>query len=408
MRDSTLSNSGHIHPRQAVKLPSIWAHLFWAFALLIILSASAWIYSEAFGLSDARVPHRYVAIDSQPQPPESDTLAGQSQALPDLLDGDVPMNVNPTTLLGGGALGLDVDALGNPVGDARNTQSAPDTSRTIRINGQPISTTASLPPAPIPGLTRQSNFGPIPAPNAQGLTPASAYKKPAGTNVSGTPVSIVIGGLGINRTVTQQAISNLPADVTLSFAAHAPNLQNWIDQARRAGHEVLLELPMESYSFDATEPGSEFALKSDSSQSDNLQNLDRMLSRGQGYFGITNFNGDKFLARSDAVAPVIDHLSKAGLGFVFDGAFSAPSLPVMAASSKLPFSQAYTLLDLVPDSTNIDLELSRLQAKASAGGGAVAFGFAYPQTIDSVSRWAANLSGSGLVLVPASTTLKAR
>jgi len=77
------------------------------------------------------------------------------------------------------------------------------------------------------------------------MTPLSAYKRPFSAGSGKRPVSIIIGGLGVNRSLTNQAINELPADVTLSFAAHAPGLQNWINQARAKGHDVFIEPPME-------------------------------------------------------------------------------------------------------------------------------------------------------------------
>lgn len=372
-----------------------------------ILMIGIWVYVEAFGDPKSSIPTGIIEVDAQPLPPESDTLAGSSAYLPDLLEGDVPQNVNPTAIL---QTRPTTDALGNPLPGSINVPSANSAtdqnsgSRTIMINGQTIGG-AALPPAPISGLTRPATFGPIPSPDGRGLTPLSAYKKPFSKPVGQSPVSIIIGGLGINRAVTQQAIATLPADITLSFAAHAPDLQNWINQARQAGHEVLLELPMESSVFDASEPGADRALMSDNPQGRNIRNLEWMMSRAQGYFGVTNFNGDKFLTRTDALAPVIDTLSKSGLSFVFDGSSSAPSLPVLTSSAALPFAQAYTLLDLNPDSANIEMELSRLQAKASNGNGAIGFGFAYPQTIATVSSWTKRLPDQSLVLAPASSTL---
>lgn len=393
--------------RARISLPSIWAHLFWAIAVMGIMTIGIWVYVETFGDPKSSIPIGTIQVDAQPLPPESDTLAGSSANLPDLLEGDVPQNVNPTTIL---QTPPTIDALGNPL--PGTTNQPPENpafdensgSQTIMINGQMISGGA-LPPAPISGLTRTATFGPIPSPDGRGLTPLSAYKKPFSKPVGQSPVSVIIGGLGINRAVTQQAIATLPPEVTLSFAAHAPGLQNWINQARQAGHEVLLELPMESSDFDPSEPGADRALMSDNPQGRNIRNLEWMMSRAQGYFGVTNFNGDKFLGRTDALAPIIESLAKSGLSFIFDGSSSVPSLGVVTSSAALPYAQAYTLLDLNPDSANIEMELARLQAKASSGNGAIGFGFAYPQTIASVSSWSQRLSDQNLVLAPASSTL---
>jgi len=104
--------------------------------------------------------------------------------------------------------------------------------------------------------------------------PATAEETPAGS---------IMGGLGVNRGLTQEAIENLPADVTLSFAAHSIGLQDWVDAARADGHEVLIEIPMESAAFDPTEPGADKALRITVPPAENGRRLDWMMARAQGY-----------------------------------------------------------------------------------------------------------------------------
>ena len=178
-----------------------------------------------------------------------------------------------------------------------------------------------------------------------------------------------------------------------------------INQARAKGHEVLIELPMESGDFNPSEPGADRALKANNAAA-NMRNLDWLLSRSQGYFGVTNYNGDLFLTRADVAAPVLDKLSKSGLGFVFDGSVSAPSLSALSTSARLPFARGYNLIDPQQNTSIIQSELSRLAAQAQNSGGTIGVGFAYPETISAVKNWASELNSQGLVLAPASSALR--
>jgi polysaccharide deacetylase 2 family uncharacterized protein YibQ len=219
----------------------------------------------------------------------------------------------------------------------------------------------------------------------------------------------MIGGLGINAAITQRAINELPPAVTLAFAAHAPNLQNQIDQARARGHEVVIELPMESADFNPAEPGADHALRAGGAAiSINKRNLDWLLSRASGYFAVTNYNGDQFLQRSDNVVPMMASLSDAGLGFVFDGSVTAPSLPTLASASVLPFLKAFSLIDRAPDAASIRAELDGITALAQSGQSPVSVGFTYSETIDVVGEWAATLEAKGLTLVPVSSRMPQR
>ena len=163
---------------------------------------------------------------------------------------------------------------------------------------------------------------------------------------------------------------------------------------------------MESADFNPAEPGSDRALMASRNAAANLRNLEWLLSRAQGYFGVTNYNGDRFLTRADVAAPVLDKLSKSGLSFVFDGSVSAPSLSALSTSARLPFARGYNLIDPQQDTGIIQSELSRLSAQAQNSGGTIGVGFAYPETIAAVKNWARGLDSQGLALAPASSTLR--
>ena len=392
---------------------SLWRHAFGALILLAAFAFALYSYLKVYGDARDAIPEQRVELALPPQPAAFDSLNGSGEALPDLLD-EIAIGENPTEAI---AQQQQLDALGNPVGNpsAASTEvmagetsaSAPSLSGgvgDITINGQSIG--GGLIKAPAAGLTRTSPYGTIPARAQDGRTAFKVYARPYTAASNAKPISLVIGGLGINRTLTERAINELPAEISLAFAAHAPNLQSQIDRARARGHEVLLELPMESEDFNPAEAGSEWALRiGSSSATQNKRNLDRLLSRASGYFAVTNYNGGLFLQRSDSVVPMMASLSDAGLGFVFDGSITAPSLPTLANASRLPYLKAFTLIDSEADSASIKAELSRMTTLASSGSAPVGFGFTYPQTIDAVSEWVAGLNAQGLTLAPVSSRI---
>ncbi|WP_409432094.1 divergent polysaccharide deacetylase family protein [Litorimonas sp. RW-G-Af-16] len=359
---------------------------------------------------DARVGGSVIVEPLPPQPMASE-LANINLETPDLLAGEVAANTNPTE-----AIQAELDALGNPITSSPTVTTPADIpvtsgasgstgSKMIKIDGVAIGPT-SLPPAPIPGLTQTSSFGPVPARSADGGSALTHYNRPFTQPAGKRPVSIIIGGLGINRTLTQQAIDNLPPDVTLSFAAHATGLQDWIDRARAAGHEVIIELPMESDGFDPSEPGAERALRLNVPAQNNRRNLDWLMSRAQGYWGVTNYNGEAFLRRADAAAPLLDRLSQTGVGLITDGSFQTPTLGALSRSVKLPYKSGFGLIDPDPNTAVIQARLSDLATMAKGGSHPVGVGFAYPETLNSVIAWVAELDQQGLVLAPASSAVK--
>jgi len=376
------------------------------FATLMIFSVLATAYAGSIFLKKNAPPVKTAKVEitaSEPVQSAIDLLPTDEpevEDLPDLLGDDAPVGTNPTDVLAG-AETEPTEEKPSPPKDTQESETSP-TPRVIRINGQPAGRDQATPliKAPIEGLSRQSPYGDIPAPSETGDTAFIRYAKPFRSPVNAKTVAIIIGGLGLNPEITTRAILDLPEEVTLSFAAHSPQLQNWINQARENGHEVLIEIPMETENITPNRANRPLIVTEDIAA--NTRSLDWLLSRASGYFGVTNYNGDKFLARSDLVAPVMSYLSEAGLSFIFDGSFESIALPALATSAKLPFVETELVLDDVNDKALTEAKLSDLGEKARDGNNPIGIGFAYLNTIDAVTIWAANAPENGLVLVPAS------
>lgn len=383
-----------IRRRSSLDLPARWPHCVAAFLVFSAIVIGLPVLALSFGDADDAKATGSVAIAALPiedQPSPFD----QASDLPDLLAAESLIGDNPTQDIAAEQARADVDALGNPLNGAPDPQ----------VVTLPAGSNSGLGPLN-PQLIRSGKFGNIPGPGPSGETPLEAYKRPSNGAETRQTVSIILGGMGINAPLTERAIRELPPNVSLSFAAHAPNLQDWINQARQAGHEVFLEIPMESDGFDPSEPGAVRALRVEASVETNRDNLHRLLAQAQGYAGLINYNGDQVLPRSDIVAPILSEVKASGLGFVADGSFQAPSLPALAQSIELPFAAGFGLIDPRPDSTLIEDRLNALSVQARSQNGTIGVGFVYPQTIDALKGWTATLSSDGLTLVPASAVLR--
>jgi polysaccharide deacetylase 2 family uncharacterized protein YibQ len=261
--------------------------------------------------------------------------------------------------------------------------------------------------APIAGLTEQGPNGLLPIIAANGRTPAQAYARPFTAQPQRPLIAIVIGGLGFNARATAQAIEELPPEVTLSFVPYANNLQSWIDQARAHGHEVLLELPMEPFDPDADDTGPQTLLATASAQQ-NVSRLEQLLSRGTGYFGVTNYQGARFATSAQASQPVVQALRRRGLVFVSSGIGQRTALSIEAQRAGLANAAADRIIDVRREADAIDDQLLNLEALALQNQSAIGAGFAYPVTIEQVGRWAGDIASRGYQLAPASAVLNAR
>lgn len=247
--------------------------------------------------------------------------------------------------------------------------------------------------APIAGLTGPGPNGPLPVIAPDGRVPAQAYARPFRSN--GKPrVSLIVGGLGLNAVTTRAAIERLPAEVTLSFVPYAEGLQEWIDMARAQGHEVMIEIPMEPSGYPDNDPGPQTLLSSGSPE-DIQAKMDWLLGRATGYFGVTNYLGDRFVSSDAGMTAFLATLRQRGVAFLDDGtARRRPGAWARASADRV--------IDQQQTPAAIMGQLNALEALAKSRGSALGTGFSYPVTVEAAARWTAGLEARGLQLAPAS------
>ncbi|MGP1274153.1 MAG: divergent polysaccharide deacetylase family protein [Caulobacterales bacterium] len=254
---------------------------------------------------------------------------------------------------------------------------------------------------PYPGLYEDGPGGPLPVIADDGRRPSSAYARAFQPSPDLAPISIIVGGLGVSESLTQSAIDTLPPEVTLSFVPYARDLQSWINRARAAGHEVMIELPMEPFDYPNNDPGPH-TLLSDASPAENERRLHWLLSRASGYFGVTNYLGARFSGSQAALSRVYGELELRGLAIFHDGAGRPGAAQSAAASAGASVAVADRVLDADPSERAIDDRLLELEALAIQNGHALGSGFAYPVTVGALQDWAEGLERRGYQLAPAS------
>ena len=280
------------------------------------------------------------------------------------------------------------------------------------VGGEVVITDPSKPPpirlaaAPREDLVETGAYGLLPRIGDDGTRPLDAYARPADIPKGLIPVAIVIGGIGVEGEGSDAAIARLPGEVTLAIAPYGDDLPRTVAAARAAGHEVLLQLPLEPYNYPDIDPGPK-TLTTDASADENLDRLHWLMSRITTYVGVMNYMGARFTADDAALVPVIDEIGARGLLYLDDGS-SARSRVVAAAGGKAPVVGADIVLDADTAPAAIDARLDRLAALARERGFAVATGTAFPATVEGVAAFAEKAAEHGLILVPVSALLKAR
>jgi polysaccharide deacetylase 2 family uncharacterized protein YibQ len=256
-----------------------------------------------------------------------------------------------------------------------------------------------------PRLLEKSRYGMIPV-VSDGLKPFTVYAAEADrAKAAKMPVvAIVIGGLGVGAAKTADAIMKLPAAVTLAFTPYGSDPGKLTERARAQRHEILLQIPMEPFDYPDNDPGPQTLLTTLGAE----QNLDRMywhLSRFQGYAGIANFMGARFVTADPVMQPIIREAAKRGLGYLDDGSAPRSVAASLAASQSMPFAKADFSVDAVPTAVEIDRALARLESLARERGVAVGVASALPISIERIGLWIKALESHGIMLVPLTTAM---
>jgi hypothetical protein len=220
-------------------------------------------------------------------------------------------------------------------------------------------------------------------------------------------IAIVVTGLGLKEELTLAAIEQLPAEVTLSFSPYSRRLTELMDAARAAGHEVLLDLPMEPRTYPNDDPGPQ-ALLTSLDSGENMRRLDWVLGRADGYVGVATYMGSRFTASPDHLRPILEELADRGLLFL-DSRYGADSTgPQLAAEIGVPRAVNDRFLDSEPSRAAIDARLAQLERQARTKGAAVAMALPYPVTVERVTGWAKTLAAKGVALAPISALADTR
>lgn len=253
-------------------------------------------------------------------------------------------------------------------------------------------------PAPVDlALVETSAAGVVPRIAADGRTSLRQYAHPTAAGCERPCIGLIVTGLGLAEDVTTRALA-LPALVGLSFSPYA-DAASWQARARRQGHEVLLDLPLQPASYPQDDSG---PLAVPASPAGLEAAMLRALAAGSGYVALAADPG-VFAGDPASFAPLARMLHERGLGFVElgGGALSQP-----ARTERLPYVVAFGPIDTDPSAEPSDRTLASIEIAALQGGAVLAFAQPTPTGLDRLAAWLETLTERGLVLAPPSRLLE--
>ncbi len=252
------------------------------------------------------------------------------------------------------------------------------------------------------GLLEDSKYGALPKRATDGRSPAMVYaRRQVGRRDTLPRIAILMTGLGLNQRLSQEAIRKLPPKVSLGFSAYGRRLPKLASQAKRFGHEYMLQIPMEPFDVRQTDTGSKTLLASKSAKA-NRPNLHWALGRLTGYFGIANYKGGRFLGSARAVTGLFKELRERGLVFFHDDTTGGAAIAKLAAQTNVGYARTTLLVDQNPTRKGISKALKKLEASAKRLGFAVGVVHMHPVSINMIRAWSKKLAQKGVRLVPLS------
>lgn len=248
-------------------------------------------------------------------------------------------------------------------------------------------------------LTKKTVQGLRPATSAGGQTPFDRYRRMVPERAEQRRVSVIVSGLGIDPVLAQEAIERLPANVTLSFAPYTKNLEQLVEQATADGHEVVIEIPMESKGVPASALGPA-ALMTSRSEEANHTRLEWILSRAPAYPMVTNYLGHTFSGQPPQMRQVLQTVQASGLAYIDDTGLA------MNQAEEMGVQYARVAAVLPPGTPDVEDRLGRLASRAVPGTLEIAKVYASDGGVEAVANWVEGLSQQEIELVPASAAVE--
>lgn len=345
---------------------------------------------------------------SAPPPSTTDPVADGAVASAGVMPGQVAGTPAATTAIAPApAPGTTPGALGPPPAPEPPPLDAFAAIRPTSAAARPI-------PPPDPALLEPGPHGPLPRIGPEGRSAIRTYGRPFDRTDPRPRLGLVIGGLGMNAALTEEAIRRLPSAATLAFSPYARHVGPLLEQARARGMEVLVALPLEPNGHPTLNNAGDRALLTALPPAENLDRLEWSLSRFAGYVGAIGalgpMRGERYAQAAEVIGVLQDTLRGRGLLYLDPRPEPRAGGGFGPRSVERAWGRA---VDLVVDEPatrgEIDLKLAALERLARERGAAGALGYAgeaSPVLIDRVAAWAGGVEGRGLVLTPVTAMIR--
>lgn len=218
-------------------------------------------------------------------------------------------------------------------------------------------------------------------------------------------IAIVIDDMGLDRAHSARA-TRLPAEVTLSYLPYSQNIRQQTAEARKAGHELMLHMPMQPERKTADPgPGHLGVGMTPLALHDRvIKNLDAF----DGYTGVNNHMGSKFTKDRDGLAIVMAALAERKMMFLDSRTAPGSIAEKIAREHGMKTTHRDVFLDDDVAPAAVAKSLIQVEQVARRAGAAIAIGHPKDVTLAALEKWLPTLAAKGYELVPVSQVITLR
>lgn len=218
----------------------------------------------------------------------------------------------------------------------------------------------------------------------------------------GPVLVVIVKGLGISKATTDKALE-LPKNITLGFSPYSSSLKDWEKRVNGSGHEMLLNLPLETDDYVTDDPGP-YALLKNAPADDNQLRIDMLTSLTANKVAMYSDDREAFSKSDVNLLQLLQTLKAENISFVYGGS-NAESVISISDELDLPAVTSDIVIDTAISVSEIRKKLDEAVSLAKQNGHAVAVANPYPISLKVIEEWSKELDKQNVRLIPVSELL---
>jgi polysaccharide deacetylase 2 family uncharacterized protein YibQ len=258
---------------------------------------------------------------------------------------------------------------------------------------------------PVAGLTEDKPpYGHLPIiRESDNLRPFDAYRQPFASDQLAKPlIAVVMLDYGLSDNASGSILGVMPPEVNLVLSTAAQGTTEWAQKAFDHGHEMWLDLAVETPDYPLSDPGAN-ALLSSAPVERNQAALFTQLGHAVGYAGVFGSYPSPYYTTGADADFISGNIYARGLGLILNTNRADMLMRREADRQKAPFYAGnMVMIDRILDDSAMMAAFTQVEQQARKRGFAFALFHPTPYARKSVLNWMSTLKTKGLAMAPLS------